>query len=75
MALQGADIFGFGMVLWEMVTGEHAWGGLPYGQIVKLVVRQKQQPPLPSDTPRQLRVSSACTACQIPFPACQWSSK
>ena len=55
--MQGADIFGFGMVLWEMVMGQHAWGGLPYGQIVKLVVRQKQQPPLPADTPRLLRVS------------------
>ncbi len=51
------DIYGFGMVLWEMVTNEIPFSGMNQMALLRTVALHKQHPPLPPasiDHPQQL---------------------
>ncbi len=46
------DIYGFGMVLWEMVTNQLPFSGMNHLALITAVAFQKQHPPLPPVSPQ-----------------------
>jgi hypothetical protein len=53
---KAADVFSFGVLLWEMYTGLRAWRGRPAAQIIHLVTSGKGRLSLPEEAPAALRV-------------------
>ena len=55
-SLQAADTYSFGVLLWEMYTGQRPWAGMLQMQIIFNVTVQKKQLEFPSDAPEQIKV-------------------
>ncbi len=53
---QAADTYSFGVLLWEMYTGQRPWAGMLQMQIIFNVTVQKKQLEFPSDAPEQIKV-------------------
>lgn len=51
--LQEADVYAFGVMLWELLSGVRAWAGLPFDMVVSLVTTHASQlrfsPAVPPD--------------------------
>ena len=45
------DVFSFGVIMWEVLTGEVPYLGMQPIQIVSAVVTENQRPPIPSSMP------------------------
>ena len=56
MAAQAADVYAFGILLWEMCTGQKPWVGLKEQEIITKVVQNEKQPLFPRDTPAPFKV-------------------
>jgi len=53
-----SDVYGFGIVLWELATREEVYQGLETTQIIAKVANENLRPPVPKDCPwRDLMVS------------------
>ncbi|DBA79881.1 TPA: hypothetical protein ACH3X1_008206 [Trebouxia sp. C0004] len=48
---RAADIYSFGMLMWEIYTGSSVFKGLTVGQVFFAVVYQAQRPAIPEDCP------------------------
>lgn len=57
-----ADVYSFGIVLWEILTGEDPWGDIEsLVDLVDAVCLEHRRPPLPKDIPQSLRdLINAC---------------
>jgi len=56
---QAADVYAFGILLWEMCTGQKPWVGLKEQEIITKVVQNEKQPLFPRDTPAPFKVHLA----------------
>ncbi|KAJ0593693.1 putative dual-specificity kinase TKL-Pl-6 family [Helianthus annuus] len=43
------DVFSFGIVLWEILTGEEPYANMHYGAIIGGIVNNTLRPPIPKD--------------------------
>jgi serine/threonine protein kinase len=65
MLMQASDIYSFGILMYEMLSGRQAWGGLSPFQIFYQVVEKQQALHWPEHIPSPLRaVAQACLAFQ-----------
>ncbi|GAB2286566.1 hypothetical protein Dimus_020962 [Dionaea muscipula] len=61
------DVFSFGIVLWEILTGEEPYANMHYGAIIGGIVNNTLRPPIPSTCdPEWRRLMEQCWA---PHPA------
>ena len=56
---RSADVWSFGVLLWEMYSGQRAWGGMSYKQLMQAIGCDKRRPQWPSNAPQELAVCSS----------------
>ncbi len=52
---KAADVYAFGVLLWEMWTGSRPWSGLLQMQVIFHVTIQRKRLEFPEDTPGELK--------------------
>jgi len=58
-----ADVFSFGIILWEVLFRQVPYQGMNSVQVSIAVITQNLRPPIPSDTPVELaRLMQECWA-------------
>lgn len=53
---RSADVWSFGVLLWEMFHGQRAWGGMSYKQLMQAIGCERWRPQWPSTAPEELAV-------------------
>ena len=56
VVVQRGDVYAFGVLLYEMYTGQRAWYGMRHPQIIHTIAVLNKHPELPIDAPLDLRV-------------------
>lgn len=54
---KSADVWAFGVLLWEMYSGQRAWAGMSYTQVMQAVGYEQRGPEWPDQAPTALKVS------------------
>ncbi|GIM09629.1 hypothetical protein Vretimale_13478 [Volvox reticuliferus] len=49
------DVYSFGIIMWELLTGSVPYRGLMYGEVVERVVVSHRRPEFPEHTPHEYR--------------------
>ena len=53
---KSADVWAFGVLLWEMYSGQRAWAGMSYTQVMQAVGYEQRGPEWPDQAPNALKV-------------------
>ena len=63
--VQAADVYAFGVLVYETYTKKPVWEGLRHPQIIHAIAVQKKHPQLPDSAPAAIRVSAEFLAYPI----------
>lgn len=61
---KSADVYAFGVVLFELFTADRAWNGLRHAEVLNRVAVKKEQLQLPAEAPEPFRVCTIFTPGQ-----------
>ncbi len=64
LMLQASDIYSFGVLLYELCSGQQAWEGFGFYQVIYKVTVEGRHPEMHRYMPRQLKVRSQATINQ-----------
>lgn len=62
---KSADVYAYGVLLYELFTAERPWHGLRHAEILQKVAVTKERLALPEDAPQLFRVSSCTAPCSL----------
>lgn len=62
---KSADVYAFGVLLWEMWTGQRPWSGLGQMQVIFHLTQRKKRLQFPPDTPKRLQVLCLSSVCVV----------
>lgn len=54
---KGADVYAFGVVLYELFTADRPWSGLRHAEVLHRVAVKREQLQLPTNAPQPFQVS------------------
>ena len=72
---KSADVWSFGVLLWEMYSGQRAWAGMSYTQVMQAVGYEQRGPEWAQTTPTALAVGLARTPSVYPRPPINHASQ
>lgn len=64
---KAADVYAFGVLLWQMYTSSRPWAGMGHAAIIKAVAIESKTLQFPDDTPDAVR--ELAKACMVEDPA------
>lgn len=59
---KAADVYAFGVLLYEMFTTKQVWEGLRHPQIIHAIAVQKKHPEFPNSAPNCYKVRPAASS-------------
>eukprot|EP00208_Stichococcus_sp_RCC1054_P003857 CAMPEP_0206143306 /NCGR_PEP_ID=MMETSP1473-20131121/20046_1 /ASSEMBLY_ACC=CAM_ASM_001109 /TAXON_ID=1461547 /ORGANISM="Stichococcus sp, Strain RCC1054" /LENGTH=721 /DNA_ID=CAMNT_0053538645 /DNA_START=222 /DNA_END=2387 /DNA_ORIENTATION=+ len=65
---KAADVYAFGILVWEMVTGTRAWAGMSHTQVLSAVGFNKERVHFPTGPGYDQDVAALATACLLEVP-------
>lgn len=60
---KSADVYAFGVVLFELFTADRPWSGLRHAEVLHRVAVKKEQLQLPSNAPQPFQVGALLHSC------------
>ena len=67
--MQAADVYAFGVLLWEMAAGQRMFAGMPWAQVMAAVTLRHSRPRLPPGRAMPAGLESVLRMCLVASPA------
>ncbi len=67
--MQAADVYAFGVLLWEMAAGQRMFAGMPWAQVMAAVTLRHSRPRLPPGRAMPSGLESVLRMCLLTSPA------